>query len=230
VSDSDKLVKREKGFLIVEMLLLFSAFFMPGLFADVPEEGKIELYMIYYCLYSLPQILLMIYIIWNHGRTDLSDFGIKKVYLKDLLIIFASFSGVIAFVFLLIFIIFLLPQNILDSLSTGYQWQSSKPLPVVLILIFSLTTGYREELFFRAYLLARARQIGIMPVIGLFLTTLLFMAFHFYEGIMGLIISGFLGLGFGLLFLKFQNLHIIAISHALYNFFILYLAQMYPVY
>ena len=93
------------------------------------------------------------------------------------------------------------------------------------MLLFCLITGYWEELFFRSYLLMRFNELKMPLILSLLISTLVFMLGHIYEGLIGLIVAAFMGIGLSLLFVKTKSLHVIAFVHAFYNFLVLFQAQ-----
>jgi membrane protease YdiL (CAAX protease family) len=106
-------------------------------------------------------------------------------------------------------------------LAGGYRWhlQDARLLP--LAAAFSLLTGYREELFFRAYLLTRLRQSGLPAAAAVAASGLLFASGHAYQGLAGLAVALALGLYFAVAFTRLGNLHRVAWAHALYNLTVL---------
>jgi hypothetical protein len=96
------------------------------------------------------------------------------------------------------------------------------------MIISSLVTGYREELFFRSYLIRRFEQLKI-PVWGaVTISGFLFSIGHFYQGWAGFLVSFSIGLYFGALFVYRRNLHFLAAAHGLYNIAVLLLSDLMP--
>jgi membrane protease YdiL (CAAX protease family) len=89
-----------------------------------------------------------------------------------------------------------------------------------LYLAVSLGTGYREELFFRSYLLSAVMN-DKNPAVPVAAVSLLFSLCHISQGYPGLLISFTSSIILSVIFLKHRNIHINAIAHAFFNFFIL---------
>lgn len=184
-------------------------------------------YMLQFLVVAPAQILLLLYIIGLRARengsggpggvTAFAEFGIPRPRLKDLLYALPVFAGVFAALSLLSLIVSRLPSAGRSAFTTGFRWQLEDPRLIPLVLLFCLVTGYREELFFRSYLLTRFRQLQLPGFIGIGLSTLLFAAGHVYQGVAGLTVALIQGLYFAILFVRFKNIHPLAVAHALYN-------------
>jgi membrane protease YdiL (CAAX protease family) len=207
------------------MLLIYFTFFFPGLFAGPPDPAFLDNYIILYCVYTLPWAALLIYVVWLKQPSDLNALGIFNLNTGHVPILLLAFAAVLLLNQVFYVFISLLPQEMIDEISNAYSWEILKPIPVWLILLFALITGYWEELFFRAYLLTRFEQLQIPLRYSLILSALVFMMGHLYMGFMGLLIAAVMGTGLCLLFLKTKSLHVIALTHAFYNFMVLFAAQ-----
>ena len=47
------------------------------------------------------------------------------------------------------------------SLTRGYRWGLQSAAQIPLAILFGITAGYREEFFFRSYLLGRLEELGV---------------------------------------------------------------------
>jgi len=180
--------------------------------------------MLQFLIVAPAQMLLLLYILilrarenGSGGAAALAQFGIHRPRLKDLLYALPVFAGVFAALSLLYLIVSLLPSAGRSAFTTGFRWKLEDPRLIPLVLVFCLVTGYREELFFRSYLLTRFRQLQLPGFIGIGLSTLLFAAGHVYQGAAGLAVALIQGLYFAVLFVRFKNIHPLAVAHALYN-------------
>jgi len=81
-----------------------------------------------------------------------------------------------------------------------------------------------EESFFRGYLLLRLRGLGANAVVALLASALLFSSQHGYQGQVGLVLTGLLGILSGAVYLWRKNLTAPIVMHLLLN-----LAAFYPV-
>jgi membrane protease YdiL (CAAX protease family) len=167
-------------------------------------------------LQSLSQALFLVIII---GLTaPLPEFGLHRPRLGDLLHALLLLGALLAL-----------------GLAGRWLWQAggsglgeSAPArgapagTALLIALFSLSVGYREELFYRAYIIRSLRSRGAGALASALLSTALFAAGHAYQGAAGMASSALLGLALALAYLKGARLHALAWAHAGYNALILY--------
>ena len=109
------------------------------------------------------------------------------------------------------------PRDGAPLLVRGFRWSLARPSQLPLAILFGITAGYREEFFFRSYLMGRLGEAGLPGWAGIALSTALFAAGHLYEGVLGLVTTAGIGLIFALVYLRTRNLHVVALSHGLYN-------------
>ena len=173
---------------------------------------------------SLPQFLLMAYVAGALGpmpgnRWGLVPFAARDV-LRTALLLLACFAVVAPFVALVL----ALPPAWSRPLTRGYRWglQSYAQIPVA--LLFGLAAGYREEFYFRSYLLGRMGELGLPVPVAAIISTLLFSLGHLYEGVLGFAIAAVLGTILCIAYLRKPNLHVIAIAHGMYNAIVLCLS------
>lgn len=93
-----------------------------------------------------------------------------------------------------------LPKHTLEALTPGRGPQTV--LAVVLVLVVAIA----EETIFRGYVLYRLREASGSTVLAVLLSTILFALGHGYEGAAGMILAGWLGLVFALVYLWRKNL------------------------
>ena len=213
--------------ILFETLLFFLAFFLPGYVAQaVPAPGPATTNaMLQVIVMGLPQFLLMAYVADLSGGPP-GAWGFIPLegrdYLRTFLVLLGSFAAVSPFVIL----VYALPPQLGRSLASGYRWglQSVSQIPVA--LLFGLTAGYREEFFFRSYLLGRLGQVGMPLAPAVLCTTALFTMGHVYEGPLGIAIAAVLGTLYSVVYIRRPNLHVIAIAHGLYNTIVLCLGLL----
>ncbi len=218
--------------LVLEMLLLFSAFFLPGYLGQASMTASVAVdpvaMMLQAIALGIPQLLLMVYVVSVQPDGSLDNWGIVALRPRDgapiALLLACSLTVIIGFMGLAR----LLPQNGAGLLYRGYRWGLARPSQIPLALLFGLTVGYREEFFFRAYLLRRLDQAGLPSWAGLALSTALFSAGHLYEGFLGVALAACLGALFSIAYLRRGSLHVVAISHGLYNAVALCLGLLEP--
>jgi membrane protease YdiL (CAAX protease family) len=177
---------------------------------------------------AVPQILLLLYILAlrSQSHTGLphstwSDFGIRRLRAADLLHALLIFAGVIILVFIMGVVLSLVPAGARELFSRGFRWQLNHARLIPLALLFCLVTGYREELFFRSYLITRFSGFSLPAAAAIGMSTLLFAGGHLYQGITGLAVALIQGLYFAVLFVRLKNIHPLAIAHGLYNLAVL---------
>ena len=204
------------------MVLLFCTFFLTGYVTQsVNAAGRQSDFsgtVIVYILAAVPQILLTLYIL-SIQHAELTDFGITaKMTSTDLLRAAGAYLGIFVLLSPVFVLTVVLPEAGRQVLSGGYRWgiRSAAQLPLALAL--SVVSGYREELFFRSYLLTRLSQVGIPAAAAVAGTAALFCLGHLYEGIAGILVTAIQGVYLALVFLRFKNLHVNAFAHGLYNF------------
>lgn len=172
-------------------------------------------------LQSLSQALFLLIII---GLTaPLPEFGLQRPRPGDFLHALLLLGALLAL-----------------GLASRWLWQAngagfgeSEPArgaPIVaaaLIALFSLSVGYREELFYRAYIMRSLRARGASALASALLSTALFAAGHAYQGAAGMASAAAIGLALALAYAKGARLHALAWAHAGYNALILYGAMGY---
>lgn len=205
--------------LIIESLLVFLSVFSINFFGTYIQLDT--RYIINYVVISIPQTLLIIYLISIRKKesTDtvqykpLKNFGLTDF--KPVLIIYIIITY---FLIIILSSMVLYTVKLLPVMEKTYNIVKN---PIPLIIIFSLVTGYKEEIFFRSYLLKSYTEIGVRFSSIAIVSTLLFGLLHYYNGYAGIIIAIINGFIFCLVFKKTRNVHVIAVSHALYNFTVL---------
>lgn len=218
------------------MLLLFFAFFLPGfLYPRSPHD--LGAFMVQSILLCVPQVLLLLYLLWlrlgARGPRDASvaawlgppeawrEYGLALPRARDLVHALAIFGGLLALLALSAAVLRLIPFLPRRLLEQGFRFRLGRPALLPLAVVFALTTAYREELFFRCYLITRLRHLSLPAWAAATLSTAVFAAGHIYQGLAGLVVAAVLGACFSLLFLSRPGLHRLAIAHALYNLAVL---------
>ena len=77
--------------------------------------------------------------------------------LRLALLVIACFAIIAPFAALAV----VLPREWSTALTSGYRWGLQGFVQLPLALLFCLTAGYREELFFRAYLIGRMQELAL---------------------------------------------------------------------
>jgi membrane protease YdiL (CAAX protease family) len=209
---------------LLETLLIFAAFYLPGYFGAQPESPAA--YMPQYVLLSIPQVLLVVYILWLDRDVPLTEFGFRPPRGRDWIagaILLALLCAVLLSIELLSP---LLGEKAREAASDGYRWRLAGPALLPLAFVFSVTAGYKEEIFYRAYLLTRFRTPALPVWTVVAASSVLFCWGHVYQGITAVVFAFVQGLIFCLAFLKIRNVHVLAAAHGLYNFVALLLTVL----
>ncbi len=202
------------------MVLLFLVFYLPGyLWPDqdiIQNSTSLGPYMLQFLIMAVPQILLLLYVL-RLRKDNWTSFGLLALRPVDLLYALVIFAGIFALLLIMGLILALLPAGGEALFSEGFRWKLRDPRLMPVVLLFCLVTGYREELFFRSYLLTRFSQASLPVAAGIGMSTLLFASGHVYQGLAGFAVAAVQGLYFSILFIRLKNIHPLAIAHGLYN-------------
>ncbi len=204
-----------------EIAILFALLFLPGYLAQQnvndPRLFESLSFHLSFWIMAIPQILIVLYVLEVQKLRGLPPFGLRTVDVRSIGGGFLGFLGV-PFILLPIGALFLLlPESLTDSLLGEFRFRLSNPDMVPIVVATFLIVGYREELFFRSYLIGRLENAGLPGYISLPASTLLFALGHIYQGLSGFVVALVLGLYFGVLFRKTRNIHVVSIAHGLYN-------------
>jgi membrane protease YdiL (CAAX protease family) len=229
---------------LLELTLLFLAFYLPGLLFVQQSlqraSQELGLYMAQSILVALPQLLLFLYVLWLRERpageptggepaggeptgqpeakaSPWTHFGLGRFRGRHLLQGLLLFGGIAALLLILGLIASLVPPGGRELLRGGFRWQLRDWRLLPLVLVFGVVTGYREELFFRGYMITRLCDLGAPGAAAVAASSLLFAAGHLYQGVSGLAVALALGVYFGVFFLRRRDVHRLALAHALYN-------------
>jgi membrane protease YdiL (CAAX protease family) len=227
---------------LIEMVLLFVTFYLPGmLFQDRSlqlAETAPGRFMLEAAVSAATQLALLLYILWLRRRQENLEaaagpsaaageggpwarFGLQRFGLPDVLQGGLVFLAATAVVLAASLVLALLPAGSLARLSEGFRFRLEDWRLVPLALAFGILTGYREELFFRGYLITRFRDASVPAAYAAGASCLLFALGHVYQGLAGFVTALLLGILFSVLFIRRRNLHPLAIAHGLYNTMVL---------
>lgn len=212
-----------------EALLLFCVFFLPGYFqqgAGFALESMLNpRFHFFTLLFSLPQMLLLLYILRLRSGADLSTYGIGPLRGTSVFQIVITFFAILGITLILGMLQQLLGSSEALSNSTGiavapgfYSSIAAQPLLILLIAFTCLLIGYFEELFFRVYLLSEFAQTPVAARLTIIAGSAMFAAGHAYQGILPALGTFFIGVLLAYRFLRRRSWHEIALAHALYNF------------
>jgi len=215
-----------------EPLLLFAVLYLPGYLSQTSDYNRSLFdslsFNLLYIIITLPQILLILYLIRKRETWYPEQYGIRPLTLRD---IGSAFLILLCIYIVIVPLMILLRQGSVSDTTLLQEsgWRISRPLMLPVILCTCMLTGYSEELFFRAYLLTVLERQGIRPLVTVCITVLLFSTGHLYQGFESFLGTAGIGFILAVFFLKYRNLHRIGIAHGLYNFFVLLLSLFFPV-
>jgi uncharacterized protein len=211
----------EKRSSYVEIFLLFSVFYLPSYVFSPPVSscaGTFDspLFHLQYVVSALPQILFLLYLV--EGSGGYRKFGIRGVKPMELAAIVGATALLVAIGLgwsLLVRDLKLPGQPAGPSLT--------KPAMIPLSALTCIVTGYREELFFRSYMITKMESESA-PAWAIYIgTSLLFGLGHSYQGAYSTLLASGIGFLLAAVFRRTRNLHLVAVSHAAYDFTVLLL-------
>jgi membrane protease YdiL (CAAX protease family) len=202
------------------MLVLFAALFLPGILAQTgsvdPGAFNSVTYHIQTMTLSLAQCLLVLHILTLHPNHDPNRFGIRSPQLRPVLL------GAVLGIGLLVLV---MPVGALEeylsegdrALTPGVRFSLDRPELLPLVIPTALAIAYREEVFFRAFLIPRLQDLGMSPTSAVVISTAAFSLGHLYQGILGGLVTAVIGALLGVLFLRYRDVHLVAVAHGVYN-------------
>ncbi|WP_020611558.1 CPBP family intramembrane glutamic endopeptidase [Sediminispirochaeta bajacaliforniensis] len=202
---------------LLEPILLFFVLFFPGYLSGTDSGQKIDFanlgFLFRYAAVALPQILLLLFMISKKGPGWPERYGITRIKRRDI-------PGALLLLPLLLAISFLIA--LLFPFGLQESWGMEKRTLLLPAIVAMVITGYREELFFRAYLLrelstflgGEEQRPGWREVTT---SSLLFAAGHLYQGWGGALTTLLIAMVLGFRYSRKKSLHEVAIAHSLYN-------------
>ena len=212
-----------------EPLLVTLASLIPGLLPmAAPASMAATDWLVSGAVQSIPQFVLLLVIIGASGH--LRDYGIQRPRAADVLQ-----AAVLAGIMLVL-------SRLAAALAgmAGYGTAGVAPLlpqpsntpPALLVTlsaVFALAVAYREELFYRLYVIGSLRSRGAGAVSAVMVSTLVFAAGHAWQGLPGIVSALLVGAAIGAAATRGCRLHALALAHAAYDFFVLLTAFGLPV-
>lgn len=207
-----------------EFALLFAVLFLPGMIAQGgtvdPQAFDSLFYHVQLLATSLPQILLVVAFSEMRREGSARRFGWSAPGTKDLLPTVAALLAVWAVVGVVSLAI-----GVIGGADGGVEptvdWSFERTELIPLALVSTLAIGYREEIFYRAYIADRASEAGLDRRVALAAGAVLFAAGHLYQGVAGFVVALAIGLVLAEVYVRTGSLHGIAVAHGLYNFMVL---------
>ncbi len=200
-----------------EVLVVFAALFLPGYFS-APREAFAGGLLLFLGA-ALFQTLLLLYLMSLRGPGALARSGVRAPGARDLFVAVAAAAALLALSASLGWVASRLGEAGRQALPPRLP-ELAGAAPAVLALL-SLVTGYREELFYRCYLVPRLSAMGVPAAASVAAAAAVFAAGHAYQGPLAVVLALAQGAAFGALLLRGTSLHGLALAHALYNFIVL---------
>ena len=213
------MLKNDRTARIWGPLILFCALFLPGYVYQNPQYATAVFtqpsLLVQNILLGLPQALLILYVILTRGNETRQSAGIIPFRTTDIAKIAA---GTVA-LFIITLPGALVSRGLSEEVFNTVTPDTAGPDVLLLFIPVCLVTAYREELFFRSYLLTELDPFGKKTAVAV--TSLLFAAGHIYQGAGAFAVTALIGVFLAWLFLRTRSIHIVGLSHATYNFLIL---------
>jgi hypothetical protein len=203
----------------VEPIIVTLAMIAPSL---VPSQAPADIitWLSSGAVQSFSQGALLMVSIGASGR--LRDYGIMRPRSGD-----ALRAGFLLGAMLLIarlVAVFMSIANIdSDSIATVLPGSAGAPRALIIIAaaLFSLAVAYREELFYRIYIVHALKARGAGSLAAILVSTCLFAAGHAYQGSAGILSALLVGATLATAANKGFKLHALALAHAVYDFGVL---------
>ena len=206
---------------LAQPLLVTLAFIVPGLVpAAVPAPGAMTGWLISGAAQSVSQFVLLLVIIGVSGR--LRDYGVHRLRAADIPRAAALFGVILLLSRLAAALAVLAGYGAVGVAALIPQPMNTPPaLIVTLSALFSLAVAYREELFYRLYLIGSLRNHGANAAAAVAVSTLVFAAGHAWQGLPGIVSALLVGAIMGVATVRGLKLHALALAHAAYDFGVL---------
>lgn len=208
-----------------EFAILFGVLFLPGLIAQFGTAPANQfdslLYNVQILAISVPQVLLVAWLPELNTPGMRARMGIRRPEIRDAVPSLLTATALLALSTAASWLLTLLPAS---GEGAEQVWQFSRPELLPLMVSATIAIGYREEIFYRAYLYARARELQVPPAATVLASSLLFGVGHLYQGYQGLVVTTALGATLGVIYLRTGNLHAVSFGHGLYNASVLVLS------
>ncbi|PKL23973.1 MAG: hypothetical protein CVV47_11950 [Spirochaetae bacterium HGW-Spirochaetae-3] len=173
---------------------------------------------------SLSQFALLIVIIGASGR--LREYGVGRPRAADALKAMPLFAAV------------LILSRVATMMAAATGWAAggapgvaaiaipsitgmSPAAVAALTALFSIAVAYREELFYRLYVIGSLRERGAGTIAAILVSTTLFAAGHAYQGLPGILSSLLVGAAMAAAATGGFGLHALSAAHAAYDFCVL---------
>jgi len=208
-----------------EPLLVTLAVIAPGVVPGGAPAGGAQpdasAWLIAGAVQSLSQFALLIVIIGASGR--LREYGAGRPRAADILKAAPLFAAMLV----LSRIAVALAGAAGGAAAIPSMAGASPAAAVLLAALFSVAVAYREELFYRLYVIGSLRERGAGKAAAVLVSTALFAAGHAYQGAPGVLSALLVGAAMAVAATRGFGLHALAAAHAAYDFCVLSAALTY---
>jgi len=211
---------------MLEILAAFLPLFVLGIIGTLLGGGTLIGATIINLGYLL-SILVASVILKRHG-TGWREIGMArpKSWLRTILLGFGTAAAALVMILVLTTIATNLPGTEIAEadMSRFNPLEGNLPLLITSVVLAWTAVAFGEEMLYRAFLI---NQLGILFqsqrlrwTLSLIFSSIFFGLVHFYQGPLGIVLTGLTGLIFGLIYLKSNhNLWAVIIAHGLMNTF-----------
>lgn len=209
---------------LLEIMVAFLPIFIFGIIGTRIGGGTPLGAMIIHLGYALSIIVATV--VLKQRGTGWQEIGLARPgsWLRTVLLGFASAIGVIVTIVVLQNIARNLPGTQVAEADMSRFNPLEGNLPMLLISVFLAWTAvaFGEEMMYRAFLIDQLGEVfqssKLRWVLALVASSVLFGLVHFYQGPLGIVITGLTGLVFGVIYLRSgRNLWVTIIAHGLVN-------------
>ena len=160
----------------------------------------------------LALVALLLWIVRGRERLPLSSIGLRRQPIGHAIL--WTFVAMVAFAAALFFCLGLL----LPSLGLTYGSQGAPAVSLLVTTLVVMRAGIAEEIFYRGFAIERIEALTGSRALAAIVPLILFGAFHFSQGIAGVLISFFVGAAATAIYLWKRNLTILIAAHFTLDF------------
>ncbi|WPM05742.1 CPBP family intramembrane glutamic endopeptidase [Borreliella sinica] len=213
---------------LLDLFLVYAVVYLASPFENVNSEfwnvNENHFYL------WISRFFLIIFIIYFFKLTSsYDDFRVeffipkfKFIFIWESVLIFIkTILNTMIFIVLAVFLLeYLLPESVLAYFfqnNIGFNWKISSKTALFLMTFTSFFTGAFEELFYRAFVITKFKQMGLPIIFTVFLSSIFFAYGHLYYGILGFLVAFILGTFFAFTYLRYKNVYYVIFIHSFYN-------------
>lgn len=207
-----------------EIFITFGVLFLPAILAAPRVRGtefNDPSFLLAASVLGIAQIALILYLLSSVGNRKFRDYGILPPAPRTILLGLLAFILLAAVFLILLFTASLLPREWIEAALPEFRWSYSDYTLLPLVVLSCFISAYREELYFRSYLLTEFSRLGSSFPAAAAASLGLFALGHLYQGVSGFVVALVLGFYLTMVFRRSRSLHVPAIAHGLYNLAVL---------